>query len=170
MITGKLKNLIFSRRIKKALRRDDFRSELNSGKIGLIIDAENAEDKKSLFQIYNDLDFEQQDLKIVICGTEVIVPEGLNADVLDPKEISTKGDFKSEVILKFKEENFDFLVCHFSKPSKAGCLLAAETKATVKIGNSPDDYGIYDVEIDAQEISVFQQEIIKYIKIFKKNS
>ncbi|MDR5589777.1 DUF6913 domain-containing protein [Christiangramia sp. SM2212] len=170
MISGKLKNIIYTKRINKALKGNHIPSKMNSGKIGLIIDAENVENKAKLFEIYRESDFRKDDLSIVICGTAEAISDDWNAAVLDTKEITVSGDFKSESIKSFSSEKFDFLICHFTKRSKTGSLLAAETKACVKIGNSPDDYGIYDVEVHADEIEIFQQEVLKYIEILKKNN
>lgn len=170
MIPGKLKNIIYSKRIRKALGNKALGPDGNSGKIGLIIDAENFKYKRGLTDLYKLIEIKKNSFKIVICGTPSEIPDDLKADILIAAEVSISGEFKAKAIKNFLQEDFSFLICHFSEKNKIGSLLAAETKASVKIGNSPDEYGIYDVEVQTEQIDVFQQEVLKYIKILKKNN
>lgn len=168
MISGNLKNIIYSKKIKKALsaKASSFNGDI--GKTGLIIDAENFDSKREFTTLYNSFGIKEACFKIVVCGASNKVPEDIDVAILDPKEVSVAGNFKSEAIRDFMKESFDFLICYFSKKNRIGTLLAAESHANFKIGNSPDDYGIYDVEIKAENTEVFQQEVLKYLKILKK--
>ncbi|MCM8570653.1 hypothetical protein NE848_14755 [Gramella jeungdoensis] len=170
MISGKLKSYFFSKKIRHALSEKSRPFNDFSGKAGLIIDAENLDEKWNLADFYRLVPLKKEDYSIAVCGSRESLPEDLDVPVLDPKEISVKGEFKSEAIRSFAEEGFDFLICHLSDKSTASVLLSAVTKAGVKIGNKPDEYGIYDVEIDSGDIEVFQQEALKYLKILKKNN
>ncbi|TBW26751.1 DUF6913 domain-containing protein [Gramella sp. KN1008] len=170
MISGNLKNVFYLKKIRKALgSKSDVKSEF-SGKAGLIIDADNLDEKWKLTDFYELVQLKKENFYIVICGSRQNLPEDIEAAVLDSKEISLRGEFRSEEIRSFTEEDFDFILCYFSKNSVASALLSALTKARIRIGNSPDEYGIYDVEIDAREVEVFQQEALKYLKILKKNN
>ncbi|MCB7479665.1 DUF6913 domain-containing protein [Christiangramia sediminis] len=170
MISGKLKNIICSNRIKRHLRKEAFSSNRNSGKIGLIIDAENFQSKRGLTDLYKLIGIKKESFKIVFCGIPAEMADELNADILIPREVSISGKFKAEAIRNFLQEDFSFLICYFSEKNKIGSLLAAEANANVKIGNSPDEYEIYDVEVQTKGIDVFQEEVLKYIEILKKNN
>lgn len=170
MIAGKLKNIIHSKKIRRSLLNGRLSREGNSGKIGLIIDDEKFESGQKLIELYKFPGINKIDFKVVFCGNSDKIPENLEADVLTIKDISLLGDFKTESIRRFASEDFDFLICYFSENNTAGYLLAAESLANIKIGNSPDSYGIFDVEIHAKKIDVFQQEVLKYLKILKKNN
>jgi len=152
------------------LNKEASSSNGNSGKIGLIIDAENFQSKRGLTDLYKWIGIKKESFKIVICDIPAEMPDELKADILIPREVSISGKFKAEAIQGFLQEDFSFLICYFSEKNKIGSLLAAETKASVKIGNSPDEYGIYDVEVQTKSIDVFQQEVLKYIEILKKNN
>jgi len=167
MISGNLKNIIYSKKIKKALDAKASSFNGGSGRTGLIIDAENFDSKLELTRLYNLIGIKEACFKIVVCGVSNKIQEDIDAAILDPKEVSVSGNFKSEAIRDFSKEPFDFLICYFSKKNRIGSLLAVESQATFKIGNSPDDYGIYDVEIKAKNTEVFQQEVLKYLKILK---
>jgi len=170
MIADRLKNILYSNKIKRTLSEKAVLSDASSGKIGLIIDAESFDSKQGLTGLYKSLGVKKSDFKIVIFGHSEIIPLSLEIDFLRPKEVSVSGCFKVEAIRDFAKGKFDFLICYFSEKSKIGYLLAAETNAAIKIGNSPDAYGIYDVEIQTKEINAFEQEVLKYIKIIKNNN
>ena len=168
MITSKLKSIIYSKKIRKALNNKAISDMQNSGKVGLIIDAENFDRSKELLEIYSRLGINKKDLKLVICGSADLLPEGLDAEILNPKEISVSGEFRSEGIKDFARDRYDFLICYFSEKCQTGSLLAVITNAGIKLGNHPDEYGIYDVAIFSDSLEEFQQEVIKYFKILKK--
>lgn len=170
MITGKLKNIIYSKKIRTTLDNQGSPVDKTSGKIGLIIDAENFNSKEKLIDLYKLIGIEKENFKIVVFGAADKFPEKLEADFLLKKEVSITGEFIAESIRNFTKEKFNFLICHFSENNKIGCLLAAETSASVKIGNSPDEYGIYDVEVRTDDLEIFQQEVLKYLKILKKDN
>ncbi len=170
MIADTLKSIIYSNKIKKTLSNKAVLSDASSGKIGLIIDAESFDSKQALTELYKSLEVKKSDFKIVVFGHADRISEDLEVDFLKPEEISYSGHFKMEAIRAFTKEKFEFLICYFSEKSKIGYLLAAETSAAVKIGNSPDTYAMYDVEIQTKEINAFEQQVLKYIKIIKNNN
>lgn len=138
-----------------------------SGKAGLIIDAEDFDNKRKLTQFYRLAGIKKENFRFIISGSVENIPEVNGAHILIPGEVSVKGEFRNQAVRDFSVENLDFIICHFSKNISAS-LLAAVSNAAVKIGNGPDDYGIYDVEINAGKIEDFQQEALKYLKILKQ--
>lgn len=168
MVSSKLKNIFHSKKIRKTLKKREFPAVGNSGKIGLIIDSKDLDSAGSLLEIYKDLEVEKGDFSIVVCGETNLDEKRINAEILKPDDLSVSGNFKSEKIRDFADGHFDLLICYLGKRNLAGTLLAAETKATKKFGNKPDEFGVFDVEISAANISEFQQEVIKYYRIFKR--
>ncbi|MGA8853115.1 MAG: hypothetical protein WB492_02950 [Christiangramia sp.] len=168
MIISKLKSIIYSKKIRKALKNKAGQGAGNTGKVGLIIDAKDLDQKLKLANLKEVAGFSNEKIQVVVCGEPKDMPQDLNAEILEKKDVSLSGEFNKEAIRKFTEERFDFIIGHFSDQSILGELLVAKSNAIFKIGNKPDDFGIYDVEIDAQEIGVFQQELIKYLKILKR--
>ena len=169
MISGRLKSILYSRKIRRILGTKTSSSNAASGKAGLIIDAEDFDNKWKLAEFYRLAGIKKENFRVIVCSSAENSPEIPCADTLFPGEVSMKGDFKAAAIRDFAEEDLDFIICHFSE-SIIASLLTAVSKAAVKIGNSPDEYGIYDVEIDAADIDVFQQEALKYLKILKKDN
>ena len=144
--------------------------EKRSGRIGLILDGANIENKKPLLDLFSLLDIEKKDFKVAICGETSREIEGLEAEILRSDEISISGKFKSEAIRSFASQDFDFLICFFTRKNLAGALLAAESRAEIKIGNKPDAFSLFDVEINTADVEEFQQEVSKYIGILKNRN
>ncbi|MDX1761608.1 MAG: hypothetical protein R3218_05585 [Christiangramia sp.] len=168
MIPAKLKQTIYSKRIRKAINGRVKNSNSGNGKIGIITDAEDTGEIRSLLKLSEELGFKNSKLKLVLSGTEAEIPGNVNGIYLNPKEVSISGKFRSEEIKSFAAENFEILICYLREKQNPGLLLAAESKASLVFGNSPDDFGLYDVEIKTGGIEDFQQEIKKYYRIFKR--
>lgn len=167
MISGKLKNILYSRKIRKVLDKKAPSFKTVSGRAGLIIDAEDFDDKWKLARFYRLAGISKENFRVIVCSSEENLPEIPGASILFPGEVSLRGEFRARAIRDFAEEDLDFILCYCSKSISTACLLAAVSRAALKIGNSPDEYGIYDVEIGTTDIEVFQQEALKYLKILK---
>ncbi|MCP9199741.1 hypothetical protein MKO06_07485 [Gramella sp. GC03-9] len=169
MIGSKIKAKLLPGLIRKAKKANARPLVSGSGRIGLIVDAKDLEKKSGLLKIHDLAGYPKKDCKLVICGSRKEIVDVNFPVILDPSEISIGGKFESEDIRNFIATEFDFLICNFSESCLHGMLLAASSKVSVKIGNSPDEFGVFDLEIEAENPDVFQQETLKYIEIFKKN-
>lgn len=134
-------------------------------KAGLIIDAESLKLVKEYISFFEEAGIRKENLKIIICDLKEEIPSELDADILNTEDISLFGKFKAEAIRAFTESSFDFLICDFDKNYYSGALLVASSKASVKIGKKEDVFNIFDIEIDARDTKIFQQETLKYLKI-----
>ena len=169
MISSKLKRIIYSKKIRNALKNKSLLDNESLDKIGLITDAKSLENKGDLLNLHKLLELKKEDLKIVVCGSGIKLDKP-EVEVLDPKELTVSGEFKAEGIREFVQDRFDFIICYFSEKNQVGSLLAAEVYGRVKFGNKPDEYGIYDVEINSGSADEFLEEVLKYYRIFKKKN
>ena len=167
MISGKIKNAIYSKKIRNAIKSRSRSGKSSSGKLGIITDAEDTETIKTLADIPKKLGFKTLEFNFVLCDAEAELIPGLEYITLNPKEISASGVFRSESVEEFAKGEFDLLICYFKEKQPAGTMLATKVKAGHIFGNTPDRFGAYDVEINTDNIGDFQQEVIKYYKIFK---
>lgn len=167
MISLKLKSITRNRKIRKALRDRRYPENRDEGKVGLITD---LADERLLSGLYRDLKIAKDDFLIVTCKSGQELPKQGDKLILDKKEVSLTGEFRSEQIQDFLTKEFDLLICFFSEEYEAGSLLAAQTVAGRKFGNKPDPFGIYDLEILAHDPGEFKEEVIKYFRIFKKKN
>ncbi|SDR67939.1 hypothetical protein SAMN04488552_0456 [Christiangramia echinicola] len=169
MISSKLKRFFYAKKIRKVLKNKPLLDIESLDKIGFITDAESFKNNDEFLNLHKQLEHKKADLKIVVCGSGIDL-DRLQVEVLDPKEVTFSGEFKSAGIQNFIQEHYDFIICYFSENNLLGSLLAAEAYGRVKIGNKPDDYGIYDVEINSGNKEEFLEEVIKYYRIFKKKN
>lgn len=167
MVTGKLKSKLFPRLIRKAIKTKQGLTEAGKGNLGLIIDLNEADSEK-LTRMRLPAEYEK-DFRIVLCGSRQEEAKESGVVILDKKEISLGGKFEAQDIQEFLNEQFDFLICYLSEDCPEANLLAARSIASVRIGNYPDKFGVFDLVIEADTVDVFQKEALKYLRILKKN-
>lgn len=167
MISGKIKNALYAKKIKNAVKSRAGSNVFASGKLGLITDAEDTETIKILASLPEELGFKTGDSRFILCDAEAELITGLKYIRLNSKEVNTSGVFKSEAVKELFSEDFKLLICFFSEKQTAGTLLATRLNSGLIFGNTPDRFGVYDVEISAGSVRDFQQEVKKYFKIFK---
>ncbi|GAA4325893.1 hypothetical protein GCM10023115_39760 [Pontixanthobacter gangjinensis] len=168
MIPVRLKHAIYSRKIRKALNRKENSRENVNRKIGIITDAADGESIQKLVKLSGELGFKKEELKLVVLGANFEVSGMVKVIKLDTREVSASGKFRSQEILDFLAEEFELLVCYFSNKQELASLLAAEARSGMVFGNAPDNFGLYQVEVHAADLDIFQQEIKKYYRIFKR--
>lgn len=167
MIPSQIKNAFYSKKIRRTLKNRNRAHKNFDDKLGLITDINDVESLEIIAGIAGELRFKKEDFSIVLCDSEIVSSSNLDMLHLRSKEISASGNFKSEAIRAFASNSHELLLCYFTEKNIIGSMLAAETNARLIFGNKPDDFGIYDVEITAENAKVFQQEVLKYYRIFK---
>ena len=165
MFTTKLKSVIYSRKIREAIGSRVIPGEKHTRKVGLITDQKNL---VILGDLHKDLGINQNDFRVVSFGSETDNTGDSRALFLNAREISIQGTFRSEEVVNFSGTPYDFLICYFSEEDQNASLLAAKITAGVKIGNTPDAYDMYDLEIRADSTREFRDEVLKYYRILKK--
>ncbi len=87
-----------------------------------------------------------------------------------PKDFGWKGKIKNIDLETFINEPYDVLICYYKKQVLQLDLIAAASKANLKVGISRKDERLYDLIIDValKEINIFKQELKKYLNILNK--
>ncbi len=167
MIPLTLRTILHSRKIRRMLEERPVVKGEDTKKIGVITDVKEPQVFADLCQIW---DIAEKNFRLVHCVSEKEAQNDESVLVLHAKEVGFKGNFRSEAIRNFAGDRYDFVVCYISDTCQAGALLAAQVNAKYKIGNAPDKFGIYDLEIHSGNVREFREEVLKYYKIFKKNN
>lgn len=86
------------------------------------------------------------------------------------KDLGWKGQFKSQEVKDFLNEDFDLLINFYEAKILPMQVVAAASKAKLKVGISNADQSINDLIIDTpiKDKSVFKTELIKYLNILNK--
>ncbi|EDP69886.1 hypothetical protein FBALC1_10152 [Flavobacteriales bacterium ALC-1] len=87
-----------------------------------------------------------------------------------PKDFGWKGKIKNIDLDSFIKEPYDVLICYYKKEVLQLDLIAAASKANLKVGISKKDERLYDLIIDValKDINIFKQELKKYLTILNK--
>lgn len=87
-----------------------------------------------------------------------------------PKDFGWNGKIKNIDLESFINEPYDVLICYYKKEVLQLDLIAAASKANLKVGISRNDERIYDLIIDVglKDINIFKQELKKYLTILNK--
>ncbi len=165
MILSNIKKRILIRKIQRVIPERSFSG--NSEIAGLVIDDCNLEENLKLLDFCQSPGFKKENFKIAFLGDKEDLPEGVEAIVLNPKEIGFNGKFKAEEVQRFLSADFDFLLCSFTESSWPAALLVSSSKARLKIGAGQDAFGIFDVVINTEDAEIFRRESLKYLKILK---
>lgn len=137
-------------------------------KIGCIVDLDElAEDKinalKKAFTFVDDF---------VLIGYQQKKNEQAKADfyVFDDKAFGWKGSIKDVTVAEFCKQPFDVLISYFTSEKLPLQLAATLSVCDLKIGVEGSDQRIHDLIIHSpiHEISVFKDELIKYLTILNK--
>ncbi|WP_400079425.1 DUF6913 domain-containing protein [Winogradskyella sp. R77965] len=87
-----------------------------------------------------------------------------------PKDFGWNGKIKNIDLDTFINEPYDILICFYKKEVLQLDLIAAASKANLKVGISKNDERLYDliIDVDLKDINVFKQELTKYLNILNK--
>ncbi|MBC3848031.1 hypothetical protein H8K90_16670 [Winogradskyella echinorum] len=87
-----------------------------------------------------------------------------------PKDFGWNGKIKNIELESFINEPYDLLICYYKKEVLQLDLIAAASKANLKVGISKNDERLYDliIDVDLKDINIFKQELKKYLTILNK--
>lgn len=88
----------------------------------------------------------------------------------NPKDFGWKGKINNVELQEFIETDFDALVSYYNRDILELNFTTALSRSNFKIGISNHDPRLYDliIDVDAKHLHVFQNEILKYLKVLNK--
>ncbi|NQY06286.1 MAG: hypothetical protein HRT68_08910, partial [Flavobacteriaceae bacterium] len=86
------------------------------------------------------------------------------------KDIGYFGKKKGNVLIDILNKEFDVLITYNREDDEVLNLITLESKSKFKVGFSVQDQRLNDLVIDikTKDISAFNNELIKYLKILNK--
>ena len=87
-----------------------------------------------------------------------------------PQNFGWKGKIEGLDLIDFINEPFDALISYYHGDELELNMATALSKANFKIGITNKDERLYDfiINIQPNQINVFKNELIKYLKVFNK--
>ncbi len=87
-----------------------------------------------------------------------------------PENFGWKGKIEGVDLIDFVNEPFDALISYYQNDNLELNMATTISKANFKIGITNKDERLYDfiINIEPNQINIFKNELIKYLKVFNK--
>jgi len=168
MLLSKFKENRIKKKIDKELAvKTGGQTVLSDAKIGSILiftDKNHIDKLKEVFA--EKLEIITSKIEI-ICFCEVNQEKKSSKLHISKKDFGIFGEIKKQSIKDVVNNEFDLLL-NLTKENLLMDILTVTSKAKFKVGFSNADNRLYDLMIDANDISVFSAELKKYLKILNK--
>lgn len=172
MLLNKLKSKSVKRRIKQLLQDKTVIADKEKAKsILFIVDLDTfVDDLKDLEVIAKALDINRNQIYIIPFSNNKKTIKDFEGTLFSYNMLGWKGVIKSEKIKELINLPVDLLINIYKKDKLALNLLSAAAKAKFRVGFSGVDHKYNDLIIDCDitDLSTFQTELAKYLKILNK--
>ncbi len=138
--------------------------------VAFLLDEESLETLSHLRKFGEDIGVEAQHMEFLVFLSKKRELPGFEGLVLTPSGINWLGKFKSAEIRNFLTRSFDMLLCYQRQPSRVLDKLVASAQSSLKVGRLEGSTRVYDLAIaaDHQDITIFTEEVKKYLKILNR--
>ncbi len=169
MILKGIKRIYIQKKIKRALEQVSSQENGQNSKINsvLILIDENTSPSISKM-ISSRLAIDKRNIKTLIFK-ENPKKEQIVEGIVSEKDFSLFGNLKNEIIKKQLNQNVDLLL-DYTVGNIFLNLITVLSKSKFKVGLSKNNTQLFDFLIDVKnnEIDVFNDELVKYLKILNK--
>ncbi|WP_264563887.1 DUF6913 domain-containing protein [Flavobacterium sp. N3904] len=171
MFLNYLKNLILNRKIKKSLtnvKANNFSGSIKT--VGLFIDESCFFYKEKLIDeiVKNGIDI--NNIKVILYKESFEKKEVFTYPTFGLKDFDFNARINLKEINAFINEDFDLLINYYDIEKPVLLLLTNNSSAKFKVGFSSIDKRLnhFMIAVNAQDYSVFTQELFRYLKILNK--
>jgi hypothetical protein len=171
MFLNYIKELSLKRLLKKNLVSVSYNSNASSIKsIGLIIDETYFLEKDKLINEIVLQGISKDKIKVIVYRDKIKKDEVFSLPTFTSKHINSSGEFSEVVLNDFIKEPFDLLISYYYFDKPILKWLTFKSKSHFKVGFSSVDKELnhFMVDTNFENFKVFNSELFKYLKIFKK--
>ncbi len=138
--------------------------------VGVLLSAFEFPDVEVFHTFLKSLDIQQARTKVVTFVTDVEASKELWGAYFNPTHIGWKGKIKHPDLQLFVDTEYDMLICFYKEPHVELNLIAAQSKANLKVGVSAENQEFFDLIIDVKlhEFKLFTSELTKYLNVLNK--
>lgn len=167
-----LKKYFLKKQIEKHLKEnvsDKNFSELRT--VGLLVNAHEFENLDAFNGLVNSLEILNKDLKLIFYKEEKRSLPTFEQNNFSSKDFDWKGVLTKPAIEEFLDREYDLFIGYYSRKNSYLDYITSRAKAKLKVGLLHKDDRFFDIvfKLKVNELSLFQKELAKYIKIFKNN-
>jgi hypothetical protein len=167
-----LKKYFLKKQIEKHLKENVSFKNLGELKtVGVLVNAHEFEDLEAFNNLVDSLEILNKDLKLIFYKEEKRSLPTFEQNNFSSKDFSWKGVLEKPAIEEFLDREYDLFISYFSKRNIYLDYITSRAKAKLKVGLNQKDDRFFDIvfKLKVTEFSLFEQELAKYIKIFKNN-
>jgi len=171
---------MFFKRLKKKSNQKYINNILNSRRssvddrpiksVGVIFNNDEFKNYEQIRSLFKSIGINENRVKfITLIDDEKSRPNSWDA-YFYPENFGWKGKIEGADLVDFVNEPFDALISYYHNDNLELSMATTLSKANFKIGITNKDERLYDfiINIDPNQISIFKNELIKYLKVFNK--
>lgn len=170
MFLNYIKEFFVKKSLKNNLHNDKKQAfTKNVKKIGLLIDEDNFNHSKELFNELILQGISHEDIKIVVYRHKFNNDTGYSFPAFGRKHIDWKGNSKEPFLNEFTETEFDLLISYYNSENSILMMITSQSKAKFKVGFSSIDKRLnrWMINTDLENYKLFVFELFKYLKKIK---
>tara|TARA_R110000850_G_scaffold277086_1_gene422467 strand:- start:217513 stop:218043 length:531 start_codon:yes stop_codon:yes gene_type:complete len=165
-----VKKYFLTRQIEQHLKEATPGTQNSSFKtVGILVNAEEFENTEIFSGLIEALEILNKDLKLIIYKEEKRNLPTFDHNKFSSKDFTWNGSLNKPGIEEFVDRKYDIFIGYYSKKNKYLEYITSKINADVKVGLRGADKRLFDIifKIGIKEYPVFEQELAKYIRIFK---
>jgi hypothetical protein len=144
----------------------NFTGEVRS--LAIIIDEKNLQALEELKGLIKNLGIPRDKFSVIIFSANGKTGKEFDSMRFCLNDISMRAEIKNEDLQKFAVKGVDLLITFAAESNTPVHLLTAYCSAGLKVGRYKQNKPLYDLVIQAEEASLFKEELLKYIKHIKR--
>ena len=170
-ITAVFKNFKYFLAEKKLLKQHSEVSVIKNKKlitkVGLVTTAEAFEEVKPLLKLQQELKIAKSNFKVLVCTAKSASVEDERAIFFAPSEIKAGGNIDNKAVQDFFKSNFDVFISFSKNENRLKKLVFKCAISALKIDHKKES-PFADLTVETEDVALYQQEILKYLKILKQ--
>ena len=136
-------------------------------KVGLVTTAESFEEVKPLLKLQQQLKIVKSNFKVLVCTEKPASVEDERAVFFAPSEIKAGGNIQNGDVSDFLKSKFDVFISFSRNENRLKNLAFKCVNSDLKIDHKKESPEA-NLTIQTDDIAIYQQEILKYLKKLKQ--
>ena len=168
-----VKKYFLKKQIEKLLKEPFPKNEISNFKtVGVLVNAEEFDDTELFSGLIEALKILNKDLKLIICKEEKRNLPTFEQNKFSSKDFTWNGTLIKPAVQEFLDREYDIFIGYYSKKNPYLDFVTAKAKSQLKVGLQGADKRLFDIifKIEIKLYAVFEQELAKYIQIFKNKT
>lgn len=136
--------------------------------LGIIIDEKNLKSIEELRNLNVKLGIPEEQITIIVFSKNGKAGKDFDSLRYCLNDIDLRAEIKNEDLQKFAAKGVDLLITFAAESNTPVHLLTAYCRAGLKVGRFKENKHLYDLVIQAEEATLFREELLKYLKHIKR--